>query len=170
MHFNKGSKVAISRIRESKVAIMKKFRYSLETVMQYKEQILDRLKEEYAARMLLVQNKRDEIEKLKRDRESYEDEFQEVKRQGSSIERIMIYVTVIERMGERIEEEKKNLLKLEQSAEEKKAEVIEANIDYNKFEKLKERKLEQYHFEEQKEQENFIEEFVSFADRVNASA
>ena len=42
-------------------------------------------------------------------------------------------------------------------------EVIKANVDTNAFEKLKEKKLEEYRVQGQKAEEQFIEEFVSHA-------
>ena len=41
--------------------------------------------------------------------------------------------------------------------------MIKANVDTNAFEKLKEKKLEEYRVQGQKAEEQFIEEFVSHA-------
>ena len=48
-------------------------------------------------------------------------------------------------------------------AEEKKKEMVKAKLDTNAFEKLKERKLEEYRVLGRKFEEAFIEEFVSHA-------
>ena len=76
---------------------------------------------------------------------------------------MMIYVAGIERMEERIKKEEDELTRLTILAEEKKKEVIKANMDTKAFEKLKEKKLEEYHVLGQKVEEAFIEEFVSHA-------
>ena len=44
---------------------MKRFRYSLETVLHYKNQVLDNLKAEHAAAMERVNRKEEEIRSLK---------------------------------------------------------------------------------------------------------
>ena len=142
---------------------MKKFKYSLETVYQFKLQVLDKLKEEYAIKQQEVLNQQSLINRLQEELFHYEEEFERVKQEGASIETIMMYVNGIERMEKRIGKEKDELIRRTVIAEEKKREVIKANVDTNAFEKLKEKKLEEYRIQGQKAEEQFIEEFVSHA-------
>lgn len=142
---------------------MKKFKYSLETVYQFKLQVLDKVKEEYAIKQQEVLNQQSLINRLQEELVHYEEEFERVKQGGASIETIMMYVNGIERMEKRIGKEKDELIRRTVIAEEKKREVIKANVDTNAFEKLKEKKLEEYRIQGQKAEEQFIEEFVSHA-------
>ena len=142
---------------------MKKFKYSLETVYQFKLQVLDKVKEEYAIKQQEVLNQQSLINRLQEELFHYEEEFERVKQEGASIETIMMYVNGIERMEKRIGKEKDELIRRTVIAEEKKREVIKANVDTNAFEKLKEKKLEEYRIQGQKAEEQFIEEFVSHA-------
>lgn len=142
---------------------MKKFKYSLETVYQFKLQVLDKVKEEYAIKQQEVLNQQSLINRLQEELFHYEEEFERVKQGGASIETIMMYVNGIERMEKRIGKEKDELIRRTVIAEEKKREVIKANVDTNAFEKLKEKKLEEYRIQGQKAEEQFIEEFVSHA-------
>lgn len=142
---------------------MKKFKYSLETVYQFKLQVLDKVKEEYAIKQQEVLNQQSLINRLQEELFHYEEEFERVKQEGASIETIMMYVNGIERMEKRIGKEKDELIRRTVIAEEKKREVIKANVDTNAFEKLKEKKLEEYRIQGQKAEEQFIEEFVSRA-------
>lgn len=142
---------------------MKKFKYSLETVYQFKLQVLDKVKEEYAIKQQEVLNQQSLINRLQEELFHYEEEFERVKQEGASIETIMMYVNGIERMEKRIRKEKDELIRRTVIAEEKKREVIKANVDTNAFEKLKEKKLEEYRIQGQKAEEQFIEEFVSHA-------
>lgn len=142
---------------------MKKFKYSLETVYQFKLQVLDKVKEEYAVKQQEVLNQQSLINRLQEELFHYEEEFERVKQEGASIETIMMYVNGIERMEKRIGKEKDELIRRTVIAEEKKREVIKANVDTNAFEKLKEKKLEEYRVQGQKAEEQFIEEFVSHA-------
>ena len=142
---------------------MKKFKYSLETVYQFKLQVLDKVKEEYAIKQQEVLNQQSLINRLQEEMFHYEEEFERVKQEGASIETIMMYVNGIERMEKRIGKEKDELIRRTVIAEEKKREVIKANVDTNAFEKLKEKKLEEYRVQGQKAEEQFIEEFVSHA-------
>ena len=142
---------------------MKKFKYSLETVYQFKLQVLDKVKEEYAIKQQEVLNQQSLINRLQEELFHYEEEFERVKQEGASIETIMMYVNGIERMEKRIGKEKDELIRRTVIAEEKKREVIKANVDTNAFEKLKEKKLEEYRIQGQKAEEQLIEEFVSHA-------
>ena len=142
---------------------MKKFKYSLETVYQFKLQVLDKVKEEYAIKQQEVLNQQSLINRLQEEMFHYEEEFEQVKQEGASIETIMMYVNGIERMEKRIGKEKDELIRHTVIAEEKKREVIKANVDTNAIEKLKEKKLEEYRIQGQKAEEQFIEEFVSHA-------
>ena len=142
---------------------MKKFKYSLETVYQFKLQVLDKVKEEYAIKQQEVLNQQSLINRLQEEMFHYEEEFEQVKQEGASIETNMMYVNGIERMEKRIGKEKDELIRRTVIAEEKKREVIKANVDTNAIEKLKEKKLEEYRIQGQKAEEQFIEEFVSHA-------
>jgi len=142
---------------------MKKFRYSLETVLRYKEQILDSTKDAYALCQLRVRQKEEEIRTLQSRQMDLLNAFDEVKHQGAAIERFLLYASMIENMDREIQAQKDKLFLLQKEADQKKQEVITANIDVNKFEKLKQRKQETYKKAVQKEEEAFIEEFVQNA-------
>ena len=142
---------------------MKKFCYSLESVYQFKQKVLDKLKEEYALKAQDVQNQKKLLEDLDREPHHYEEEFECLKKEGCSIENMMIYVRGLERMEKRIKKEENELTRLMVIAEEKKKEVIKAHMDTNTFEKLKEKRLEEYRVQGRKAEESFIEEFVTHA-------
>ena len=142
---------------------MKKFCYSLESVYQFKQKVLDKLKEEYALKALDVQNQKKLLEELYRELHYYEAEFEDLKKEGCSIEKMMIYVRGLERMEKRIKKEEDELTRLTVIAEEKKKEMVKAKLDTNAFEKLKEKKWEEYRTLGRKFEEAFIEEFVSHA-------
>lgn len=147
---------------------MKKFRYSLQTVLNYKNQILDRMKEEYAARMAKVREQQKFIDSLKSRAEALAVEFDEVKHRGAEARQFVIYSDMIAEITRQIERETEKLHVLEKSAEEQKKKVIAADVDVRKFEKLKEHKLEEYHKAEIKDNEAFIEEFVSHETAVKS--
>ena len=142
---------------------MKKFCYSLESVYQFKQKVLDKLKEEYALKVQDVQNQKKLLEDLDRELHHYEEEFECLKKEGCSIENMMIYVRGLERMEKRIKKEEDELTRLTVIAEEKKKEMVKAKLDTNAFEKLKEKKLAEYRTLGRKFEEAFIEEFVSHA-------
>ena len=140
---------------------MKKFQYNLQSVLEYKQRVLDDLKEQYALRMKFVEEKKQEIADLREKANALNMEFDEVKQQGAVIEKFLMYSSMIDNLDKQVEVEKETLKILQANADKKKEEVIAANIDVNKFEKLKEKKQEIFKAQEQKDQEAFIDEFVS---------
>ena len=140
---------------------MKRFQYNLQSVLEYKQRVLDDLKEQYALRMKFVEEKKQEIDGLRAKADALNREFDEVKQQGAVIEKFLMYSSMIDNLDKQVEVEKETLKILQANADKKKEEVIAANIDVNKFEKLKEKKQEIFKAQEQKDQEAFIDEFVS---------
>ena len=140
---------------------MKQFNYRLETVMAYKTQVLDNLKSEHAVIIQKVNRKQEEIQGLNRELVSYESGFDEVKEKGAAIEDYRLFDMCIGRMEEIIDTEKERLKKLRQEEDAKKQDVVEAKVDTSKFEKLKEKKFQEYQKAVMKADELFIEEFVS---------
>lgn len=140
---------------------MKKFKYSLQTVADYKQQVLDRVKGEYADRQKRVRDKKEAIEALKSKRQDLMVQFDEVKLHGAGAQTYLMYSSMIDQFDDQIRTARKELAFLEKKAEEKKKEVIEATIDVNKLEQLKDRRYAEYNKAAAKEQETFIEEFVA---------
>lgn len=140
---------------------MKQFNYRLETVLAYKTQVLDNLKSEHAVIIQKVNRKQEEIQGLNRELVSYESGFDEVKEKGAAIGDYRLFDMCIGRMEEIIDTEKERLKKLRQEEDAKKQEVVEAKVDTSKFEKLKEKKFQEYQKAVMKADELFIEEFVS---------
>ena len=140
---------------------MKQFQYRLDTVLAYKTQVLDNLRTEHAAIIQNVNRKQEEIRNLNKELVSYESDFDRVKEEGASIENYRLFDMCIGRMEEIIDTEKERLKKLRQEEDAKKQEVVEAKVDTSKFEKLKEKKFQEYQKAVMKADELFIEEFVS---------
>ena len=123
---------------------MKQFKYRLETVLDYKTQVLDNLKTEHAVIIQNVNRKQEEIQGLHRELTGMESEFDRTKEAGAPIENYRLFDMCIGRMEEMIDEEKARLKILRKQEEEKKQEVITAKVDTSKFEKLKDRKFKEY--------------------------
>ncbi|MCI8517830.1 MAG: flagellar export protein FliJ [Hungatella sp.] len=140
---------------------MKQFKYRLETVLDYKTQVLDNLKTEHAVIIQKVNRKQEEILGLHRELTGFESEFDRAKEEGATIENYRLFDLCIGRMEEIIDEEKERLNVLKRQEEEKKQQVITAKVDTSKFERLKDKKLKEYQKAAAKADELFIEEFVS---------
>lgn len=149
---------------------MKKFKFALDTVLSYKQQVLDALEAEHAAAMAKVHEQEGVLDAVWQEYRDCNAEYREKKAQGLSITEAMIYESSL-RSGElHIQRETKKLEKLQQEAEKKREEMVEAKIDTSSLEKLKDKKLEQYRKDEQKDQELLVDEFISSTRAAGASA
>jgi flagellar FliJ protein len=142
---------------------MKRFEFSLEKLKEYREQILDSEKNALGIlrrELAELQAEHDEI-LLTIDRKC--DELMEgagrgiMPVQGAAAQRFIIV------KRQEAEEMLQTIARKETEIERQLAVVIAATKDVTITEKLKEKKLEEYHAAEIKEQETFIEEFVQNA-------
>ena len=140
---------------------MKKFRFSLETVMEYKQQVLDSLQAEHGAILAKVREQEEYIEVLEADYRSLSGEFNQRKLEGLSMLDAIKYEQYLRSSERQIEEAYAHLAKLRAQAEKKRAEVVEAKKETSSIEKLREKKLESYNKAVQKSEENLIDEFVT---------
>ena len=140
---------------------MKKFRFSLETVLDYKNQALDALRAEHGAILAQVRAQEQVIEGLETEYHSADADFTQRKLEGINILDAMSYEQYLRSLERKLQEEYRKLDRLRKREEEKRTQVVEARKKTATIEKLKEHKLEDYRKAEQKAEEQRIEEFVS---------
>ena len=140
---------------------MKKFRFSLETVLDYKQEVLSALQAEHAAILARVHAQEDLLEELENYYRELDVEFTERKLEGITILDAMQYEQYLRATERQIEEAVEILERLRAEAEAKRLEVVEAKKDTSSIEKLREKKLDSYNKAVQKSEELIIEEFVT---------
>ena len=140
---------------------MKKFRFSLETVLDYKQQVLDALQAEHGAILAQVRAQEELLERLEANYYELNQEFTQRKMEGISILDAMQYEQYLRAMERQIQEAVLELEKLRQEEEAKRAQVVAAKQDTSSLEKLREKKLDLYNKAVQKSEEAMIDEFVS---------
>ena len=150
---------------------MKKFKFSLDTVLSYKEQVLDALKGEHAAILVKVREQEDYLDGLWSKYRAYNAEYSQRKIEGMTILDATIYQSGLRHMETVIQQETERLETLRKEEEAKRQEVLEAKKETSSLDKLKEKKLDLYNKSVQKAEEILIDEFVSSArSRSGASA
>lgn len=147
---------------------MKKFRFSLETVLDYKQEVLSALQTEHATILARVHAQEELLEELENYYRELDAEFTERKLEGITILDAMQYEQYLRATERQIEEAVEILKQLQAEAEAKRLEVVEAKKDTSSIEKLREKKLDSYNKAVQKSEELIIEEFVTTA-RVMAA-
>ena len=140
---------------------MKKFKFSLDTVLSYKDQILNSLQIEHGVILAKIREQEEVLEAVWRRYRDYDEEFREQKMNGISALDAMMYEAALRAQELEIRRETEKLDALKAAEEKKRNEVIEAKKDTASLEKLRERKMETYNKSIQKSEEQMIEEFVS---------
>ena len=146
---------------------MKKFRFSLDTVLAYKKQALDAAKAEHGAALAQVREQERVVDREEQCYRDYNLEYRRRKEEGLTIGEAAVYQTGLRALEMRIQREKDRLEELKKIEEEKRAQMIEAKKETSSLEKLKEKKLDEYQKAVQKSEEAMIDELVS---RARASA
>ena len=142
---------------------MKKFQFSLDSVLSYKEQVLDSLKIEHSAIMAEVRAQEDVLEAVWQEYRDCDAEYSQRKAEGMTISDALVYQNGLRVLERDIQRETDKLEELRKKEEAKRQEVVDAKIDTSSIEKLKEHKLEDYNKAVQKDEEKLIDEFVSSA-------
>lgn len=147
---------------------MKKFKFSLDTVLSYKQQVLEALQGEHALALAAVREQETLLEKLWQEYRDYNAEYRRRAEEGLPLTEALMYQNGLRAAEQEIQRQTARLEELRAEEEKRREKVVEAKKDTSSIEKLKEKKLDAYHRAEAKSEEAFIEEFVSTM-RVNAA-
>ena len=142
---------------------MKRLKLSLDSVLSYKQQVLDALKGEHAAILAEVREQEERLEAVRQEYRDCNEEYRQRKAEGIAIMDAMFYQNGLRVLEADIQRESDKLEELRRKEEAKRQEVVDAKIDTSSIEKLKEKKLDLYNKAVQKSEEVLIDEFVSSA-------
>lgn len=140
---------------------MKKFQFSLENVLGYKQQVLESLQNEHA---ILIQKMRQQEERLRQMEESYRawnEEFRQAEMEGITVAEAMRYESGLRFWEKEIAQQRQTVLQCQQEVEQKRRQVVAARQETASLEKLRDKKQEEYRKAVQKGEELFIEEVVA---------
>ena len=140
---------------------MKKFRFGLDSVLSYRQQVLEGRQNEYGKAMRRVQEQRMRLEAVQQRYQETNQQFREEAAAGISIADAMGFEVGLRALEREIARETKALRDLEAEAEKRRIQMLQAHQDAAMLEKLKEKKQEDYRKAEQKQDELFIYELVS---------
>ena len=140
---------------------MKRFQFTLDKLMGYKDQVLSKEKNDLAqlrSDQLKVISEKEEMEQKLR--ESGE-EFAEKAALGMSITEITMFKGFHNALIDQIRLKEKQISEFDDRIAKQLNVVVEASKDVNSLEKLRDKQLEEYRFRVNKSEEQFIEEYVS---------
>ncbi|MBR5486064.1 MAG: flagellar export protein FliJ [Oscillospiraceae bacterium] len=140
---------------------MKKFKFSLEKVLVYKEQILEREKGELA-KLRAEQNSLEKaVENCNKDFSHVNNEMGEKSARGINVIQLRQFQYQLDMIRQEIDRLKKEIEKLEKEIEKQIKVVLKCSQEVAGLEKLKEKQLAEYNEAEMKANELEISEFVS---------
>jgi len=142
---------------------MKKFIFSLEKVLDFKQQTLDVKKNEIAVLQAKLHELEKEIEALNEKFIISNDRMKKEMQQGISQNDVAIYKMYFGTLNQKIQKLQQDKGQLFEIIMQKKSELIQINSEISGFEKLKEKQFTEYSKIKQKSDELAIDEFVSQA-------
>lgn len=140
---------------------MKKFQFTLQKLMDFRQQELDRQKNTLSALQADLQRIYQEKEDLIRQVEQSSEDLEIICRQGAQAFEISVRKRYIVSLQQEIHAREFSAARKQEEINKQLGVVVEATKDVRTLEKLEEKQLEEYKAAATKENEQFIEEFVS---------
>ena len=140
---------------------MKKFVFTLEKVLNVKNQLHEVKKNELMQLQLQLRNILDDIDATRKEFDKYNYDVNNIMQNGTtsaSIETYKQYFKVLDNREKQLQDDQ---FRVEQAIYEKQQEIVEIKTEISGLEKLKEKQLAEYNKALQKEQERQIEEFLN---------
>lgn len=142
---------------------MKKFEFRLDTVLDFRKQVLDERQGEYARAAEAVRVQQARVDDAAARYRELNRRFRDAAAEGITSADALSYENGLRLLEREIARETQVLQQLRDAAEKKRQQMVQAHVDTTVLERLREKKLQEYHKEEQKQQERLIDELVSAA-------
>ncbi|MBO6232176.1 MAG: flagellar export protein FliJ [Ruminiclostridium sp.] len=149
---------------------MKKFVFTLQRLKEFREQTLDTEKGTLAELRAELRELESELQQILEDIARLNRELMELYKKGTTANDIAVHKRYINNKQQELHMKRHQILMQNRKIEQQLQAVIDATKEVSKLEKLEEHQLEDYKAAEQKENEQFIEEFVSNSDWRKAHA
>ncbi len=140
---------------------MKKFNFSLQKILEIKEQILDNLKFELSNLNHQLINLDMDIKNLNNKYILMDEEFIKKSSVCITVGEITYFKMLMGSILKKIENKQEDKQIINKKIEEKRNEIISVNKEISSLEKLRDKEFEKYNALVTKSEEIFIEEFVS---------
>lgn len=139
---------------------MKRFEFSLNKLMGYKKQVLDREKNSLAHLRMQQQQMQEEKDQLESKLKRSADEYRELSGKGITVMQITMFKSYHQSLRMQIKELENSIEEMEKKVQKQLGVVIDATKEVSSLEKLEEKQLEEYNFKVAKAEEQFIAEYV----------
>lgn len=140
---------------------MKKFEFSLEKMLSFKDQILSGEKLKLADLRSRLAHLNEALEKLRGEYAYCDGELKEQERTGLTPHDLARRKAYLNALNDRIKSQLQQIRTMEARVSDQVAVVVRVSQEVTTLEKLKDRQLEEYRTAEGKEQELLIDEFIA---------
>jgi len=140
---------------------MKKFVFSLQKLLDYRIQVLEAERATLAEMNAVLRGFEDTLASLRAERVRRSREYQEQIAEGLTPIDMQMHRNYLRTLDDAIFQKEVQIDMQRKVIDKQMDKVRETNMDISIMEKLKETRLEEYNYLDQKEQELFIEEFVT---------
>lgn len=140
---------------------MKKFQFSLSTVLGYKQQVTEGLQNEHAQLVQKVREAEQRLQELEEAYRSCNQELRDAEARGTTVTEVLKFQNALRYWEQEIHRARAIVVQCRKVAEDKRKELVAARLETASLEKVRERKQEEYRHQVQKSEELFIEELVA---------
>lgn len=141
---------------------MKKFRYSMQSLLLIKQKLEDQAKAAYGAAKLRLNEEEERLVSLQKKREAYVEEKRQVMATRLDVPKLNRLQMAVEAMDDRIVRQKQNVKKAEIALRAAEERLVESMTERKTQERLRENALEEYRQEMNAEEQKEIDERTSF--------
>ncbi len=141
---------------------MKKFRYSMQSLLVIKQKLEDQAKAAYGAAKLRLTEEEERLADLQRQRESYVEEKRRVMASRLDVPKLNRLQLAVEAMDDRIVRQRQNVKKAEAALRAAEERLVESMTERKTQERLRENAFEAYRQEMNAEEQKEIDERTSF--------
>lgn len=146
---------------------MKKFRYSMQSLLVIKRKLEDQAKAAYGAAKLRLTEEEERLEALQRQREAYVEEKRKIMATRLDVPKLNRLQLAVEAMDDRIARQRQSVKKAEAALHAAEERLVESMTERKTQERLRENAFEEYRQEMNAEEQKEIDERTSFRYGVN---
>lgn len=146
------------------------FKYQFETILNLKTRMEDMKKGELKLALEKLQKEKDKLDKLNKDKEVQYEIFKEKQKGKFTTEDLRAFNNYINALNKKIDYQSTMVAKEEKNVNKVREELIKASKEKKMFEKLKEKKLEEYMQEYYAGEQQVVDNIVSFKYNGNGGA
>ena len=141
---------------------MKKFRYSMQSLLVIKQKLEDQAKAAYGAAKLRLNEEEAILLSMEKQREDYVEEKRQVMATRLDVPKLNRLQAAVEAMDDRIARQKQNVKKAELAVHAAEERLVESMTERKTQERLRENAFEEYRQEMNAEEQKEIDERTSF--------